>query len=104
MFKIIPNPTFVGIAKIAAPGGEVLDLRIVFKHRTVTQLQEFLAEAAKNERSDVDGLLEIVEGWEEVDAPFSREALAQILDNYHDVVTPVMNAFFEAIRGAKEGN
>ncbi|QHI99364.1 hypothetical protein GT347_16090 [Xylophilus rhododendri] len=105
MFKLIPEPTFTGVAKIAAAGGATQELRLVFKHRTVAHLQAFLDHAAAHpERSDLDGLLDIVAGWEDVDVPFSPEALGQLLDNYHDVVRPVMDAYFEALRGAKQGN
>ena len=104
MFKIKANPTFVATAKIPAAGGDILELKWVFKHRTRKQLEAFLQEAAKAEMSDVDGILDMVEGWEEVDTPFSREAVEELLDQYHDVVRPTMDAYLQGINGAKQGN
>ena len=34
LFKLNPNPTFVGTATIAVPGGEAQKLRLIFKHKT----------------------------------------------------------------------
>jgi hypothetical protein len=44
-----------------------------------------LPEAPKMEKTGLDEIMDVVAGWEEVDAPFSREAMATLLSNYHDL-------------------
>ena len=114
MLKINPNPTFKFPVKFNTPEGEqTITLR--GRHMTVeehdlwwagavaryvahkqaleayAQALEALKEGEpipdppKMEKTGLDEIMDVVAGWEEVDAAFSREALTTVLSNYHDL-------------------
>ena len=47
---------------------------------------------------------EIVAGWEGVDGEYSREALAQLLDNYPRAAASILAGYSSAMFEAKEKN
>lgn len=93
MFKLQPKPTFSVPVFIPVPGQEKGEKVIVtYRHKTRDQLAEFYG--ALRDRETVDALDEIIEGWEGVDAPYSRENLDVMLNQYPASAT----AFFESFR------
>jgi hypothetical protein len=104
MFKLNPNPTFVGTASIAVPGGEAEKLRLVFKHKTRDDAKAFFERAAKSDESESKLLLEIIAGWEDVDAEFSEDALSQLLQNYHNAAQAIFEGYMAELTAARRGN
>lgn len=104
MFKLNPKPTFTGTALIAVPGGPAEKLKLVFKHKTRDESADFFSRAAKSEDPEAKTLLEIVAGWEDVDAEFSQENLAQLLQNYHNAVPAIFEAYTTELSTARKGN
>lgn len=104
MFKLNPNPTFVGTATIAVPGGEAEKLRLVFKHKTRDEAAAFFERAAKSGEKESVLLMEIVAGWEDVDAEFSEEALETLLQNYHTSPRAIFDAYLDELTAARKGN
>ncbi len=104
MFKVNPEPTFPGAAVIAAPGGGEATLKLVFRHKTREAAQAYFERAAKGEEPEVVLMLEIVAGWEDVDMPFSAEALGQVLQNYHGAPKAIYEAYATALHGGRRGN
>lgn len=104
MFKVNPNPTFPGTATIAVPGDEPEKLRLVFKHKTRDDAQAFFERAAKAEEPESKLLLEIVAGWEDVDEPFSEDAMRRLLQNYHNAPQAIFEAYTAELSGARRGN
>jgi hypothetical protein len=114
VLKVDPDPTFTKPVKFKTPQGEQ-SLLLVFRHMTVEEHDKWWAEALQRYRDHVaaldahmkalqelaegaeppeapkqpktglDEIMDVVVGWEEVDQPFSREALAKVLSNYHDL-------------------
>jgi len=116
MFKIIPNPTFPATVAIAVPGKQPEKLKLTFRHMTREQLRDFFdriareaAEAIEGDRDDTvtrerKALEEIVAGWEDVDQPFSGEALEALIRNYHGAATAILDAYTGELNLARRGN
>lgn len=104
MFKLNPNPTFAGTATIVVPGGEAEKLRLVFRHKTRDDAKAFFERAAKAEEKESTLLLEIIAGWEDVDAEFSEDALAKLLQNYHTAPSAIFEAYMAELTAARRGN
>lgn len=103
MFKLQPNPTFPATVKVPSPDGEKL-LKLIFKHKTRDELAAYFEEAAKGERAEADSLMEVISGWEDVDAAFSRESLVLLIQNHHGAVRAIFDAYLSELSGAKEKN
>lgn len=115
MLKVDPNPTFQAPVKFKSPEGEqtlnlvfrhmtveehdkwwadamqryrdhvvALEAHIKAVEAAATAGNE-LPEEPKPTKTGLDEIMDVVVGWEDVDQPFSREALAKILSNYHDL-------------------
>lgn len=104
MFKVNPEPIFPGAAVIVVPGGGEATLKLVFRHKTREAAQAHFERAAKGEEPEVALMLEIVAGWEDVDVPFSAEALGQVLQNYHGAPMAIYEAYTAALHGGRRGN
>ena len=61
MFKLKADPTFIGVVGIPVAGGASVPVPFIFKHRTWPQIIEF--EASIKGRSDLDVVLDMIEGW-----------------------------------------
>lgn len=106
MFSINPNPTFAAEVAIPVAGGGTEKLNLLFKHKRRDDVREFFARASEGAdgESDADVLLEIVEGWEDVDAPFSREALDQLVQNYPAAPRAIFDTYLAELTGQRRGN
>lgn len=82
LFTLQPEPTFKAPVTIQKPGGGEATITVEFKHRGRKALAAFFDELTTSNRSDVDALLDLVVGWEGVDAKFDRDALELLLDAY----------------------
>ncbi len=111
-FKVKVNPTFVGETKIHVPGEGPKPLKLVFKHKRSEAAAEFYQRAAELSldvarpisEQYASHLLEIVEGWCDVDMEFSAEAFAELLANYAFAAQAIQEAYFEELAGARRGN
>ncbi|MDC6179032.1 hypothetical protein C2I33_08605 [Ralstonia solanacearum] len=106
MFSINPKPTFAAEATIPVAGGGTEKLNLLFKHKRRDDVREFFARASEGTdgESDADVLLEIVEGWKDVDAPFSREALDQLVQNYPAAPRAIFDTYLAELTGQRRGN
>lgn len=100
MLKLQPDPTFAAAVYIPVPGTKPAQLRVTFRHLNKTDLKAFL-EGIEN-RTPVDALFEVVAGWEH-ETPFSREALAELLDNYHAAGTALLEKYLHELTGGQIG-
>lgn len=100
--KLNPNPTFTSPVNIPTPEGDA-QIRVVFKYRDRAQLAEFMAFATKCEK-DVDVMMELIEGWYDVDTPFSREAVEMLMRNYHASARAVLSTYISELTQQKVGN
>jgi hypothetical protein len=109
MFKIAPNPTFTADVPIPVPGGSTAKLKLVFKHKTREEIREYFARVGGGTdtdaaESDADVLLEILAGWEDVDADFSRDALNLLLENYPAAPRAIFDTYLAELTGQRRGN
>lgn len=104
MFKIKPDPTFNAIVKIPVAGKEPADLAVVFKHKTRDEVEDYFARARKHQGKDARLLMEIVAGWQGVDAEFSESSLTDLVQNYHGAIKAIFDAYLTELSQAKAGN
>lgn len=105
MFKLQASPTFEAPVRIASPAGEQV-LTLVFRHKTRAEFKAYFERVAASEGDTPEAkvVCEIVEGWKDVDTPFSEAAVAELLQNYFGAVTAIFDAYFAALTQAKRGN
>jgi len=102
MFKLDPNPTFTVSVDIPVPGGQPQPLTLVYRHKRKAEIQRYLDSAAG--REDADFISEIVAGWQDVDAEFSADNLAKLLDAYPAAAAAILEAWVYALGRAREKN
>lgn len=79
MFKLDPNPTFQVTVPITVPGGGSRPLAVVFRHRTKSQMNEWL----KVEQGDLQMALDMIESIpDKGDDNTLQEFLQQLLEHY----------------------
>ncbi|EGK71903.1 Phage protein [Methyloversatilis universalis FAM5] len=103
-FKLKPNPTFQAKVKIAVPGQDKPEvITFTFRHKTKVELEALFSEASK-QTSDVDLVAEIATNWDVADAPFNREALEELFQNYHGAALAIVDAYHQQLQAARLGN
>jgi hypothetical protein len=104
MFNLIADPTFRATVKIPAPGGESLDLRVVFRHRTRDELKAYWADATDGKLDDLRATMDILVGWFDVEDEFCEENVIILLQNYHGAAAALFQAYLEELTRARLGN
>lgn len=102
MFKLEPNPTFLAPVKIHVPGQGDGQIEIEFRYLDRAAREAFFASLAG--RTNIDALAEIVVGWREIDAPFSRANLEKLLDTYPSAAAAIFAVYVAEIHGAAAKN
>ena len=101
MFKLKPDATFTATIKV--PNGDApLPLKLVFRRKSKEDLATWIDGVAK--KSDHESLGEIVDGWVEVDAPFSAEAFAELLSAYTGAGMAIFTGYLKALTEAERKN
>jgi hypothetical protein len=103
MFKIKANPTFPATVKIRAPGGEVQELPVVFKHMRKDDVKGFFEKSSENNRSDVDCILDLVQSWE-ADMKLSAESVGELIQNYPTSAHAIFACYMQELIDARLGN
>ena len=81
MLKLNPNPTFKATIDITVPGHEKPEkMTFTFRYRNIKSLAA-LYEGSKD-KGNVDAVMDMVEGWEGIDAEFTRENVETFVTNY----------------------
>lgn len=99
--KLIAEPTFRAKVGIPTAGGEAIDVEMTFKHRTKTQLDEFVNSRA--DKPDSESFMEMVTGWELPDE-FNRENVDLLLENYIGAALATYRVYIDQLVQAKLGN
>jgi len=127
MFKIVPDPTFRAAAELTVPGKDK-PVRVVveWRHRDRNGLQQWLDDLSPQKPpatadgeppkllppklSDVDGLAAVIADWQDVcdpegkPVPFSKAALRQLLDAYHNAGAELVRAYVRGLTESRLGN
>lgn len=106
IFKVKPDPTFVGKVKIPQAGAEPAEISVTFKHKTREEMDDFLARASKSKGKDQDMvlLMEIMGGWSGVDTDFSEAAVNHVITNYQGAIVAIMDAYIGELTQARRKN
>ena len=106
MFVLKHDPVFTTDVTIPRADGKDGKLRLKFKHKDREALKSFMEElsAEGSKRSDLEVLLEIVAGWEEVDAPFTKDNFDALLKTFHGSATAIFNAYVPALMDGQAKN
>ena len=99
--KLVAAPTFSADVGVPIAGGELSTVRMTFRHRTKTQLQEFVE--SRGGKSDADSFMEMVTGWD-LEEPFSRESVDTLLENYGGAGLAAFKVYITELVGARLGN
>ena len=100
-FALKANPTFAATVAFPVAGGESVDVCLTFKHRTKSQLDEFLK--TRDNRSDVDSFMEMVVGWELSDE-FKKENVEVLLENHIGVALATYKTYIDELVQARAKN
>jgi hypothetical protein len=104
MLKLQPTPTFKCQVSIPVPGQDSAKVELVFKHMTRTAFDLLMSGEGSRERADIDTVMAFVCGWEGVEAAFSREAMAELLENYHGAASAISTAYASELVRGRLGN
>jgi hypothetical protein len=91
MLKLAPEPTFVAAVTVPVPGGSDELINVTFRHQGKAALKVWIDAAAS--RDDLDSLSEVIVGWSGVEAEFSRDALAAVLDAYPRAAVSMLESY-----------
>ncbi len=102
-FKLQHNPTFKARVPVSVPG-EAVSPEIVVEFRYLGK--KAVADYFRNlgGKSDAEALAGIVVGWEGVDAEYSAETLAELLDNYPAAAADLFEVYRRELLEAKRKN
>lgn len=103
MLKLALNPTFWAEVKVSIPGEKKQQpIKIKFTHRTYDQYKKFIE--TLDGKSDVEIFLDIAQDWEGIDAPFNKENVETLLQNYHGLCLEVFKVYGEEYTKARVKN
>jgi hypothetical protein len=94
-------PTFQAKVGIPAAGGAVTDVLMTFKHRTKSELDEFIK--GRVGKTDVESFMEMVTGWE-LEDEFNAENATLLLENYIGTAQATFFQYVDELVQAKRKN
>lgn len=104
MFKLQPKPTFWATVSISVPGQDKPSaIQVQFNHLGREAMKIYF-DGLQDGQDDAAALLTIVSGWKGVDAEFSPESLATLIDNYPSAAKAMFEAFTRETLEAKSKN
>ena len=100
MIKIKPEiSTFKATVKVTPFGGEAESVTIEFAYMPVSKAMDL-----SKEKTVGEVLAEIVKGWDGIDAPFTPEALADLLDHNPAIGMELFQGYFSAMAETRAKN
>jgi putative flippase GtrA len=94
-------PTFQAEVGIPAAGGVVTNVSMTFKHRTKSELDEFIK--GRVGKSDVESFMEMVTGWE-LEDEFTEASVKTLLENYIGAAQETFFKYVDELVQAKRKN
>lgn len=109
MLKLNPAPIFPATAYISVPGvDKPISVKMVFRHRTMKAITAWFKTHEK--RDSAEALEELIVSWDGIEdddgnaIEFSRESLAQLLENYQPATNEIIRAYMGELAASKEKN
>ena len=100
--KLKQNPVFTVPVEIPTTSGKPEIIKISFRHKTKDEYLDWLK--TLEGKIEVDILLEIIDGWSEVAADFTKENLAEVLQNYQAAALVIYGAYGDALVNGRVKN
>lgn len=101
MFKLKPEATFT--ATVSIPNGDApLPLKLIFRRKSKEDLAAWIDSVPT--KKDPESLGEIIEGWTDVDTPFSAEAFSALLSAYTGAGMAIFSGYLRALTEAERKN
>lgn len=98
---LVANPTFKAKVGVPVAGGSPVEVEFVFKHRTKTALETWVASRA--ERSDVESVTDMASGWELAEE-FNAANVETLIENYGGAGLAIFKAYVDQLVQARLGN
>ena len=95
------SPTFPATVTIPKAGAESVTLKLICKHRTKAQLDEFIQSRA--DKSDADSILDLATGWD-LDDAFTAENIETMCQNYIAAPLEIYREYLSELTKAKAKN
>lgn len=102
MLKLSRNPTFKHRVEIPRPGEKSVPIKVEFMAKTRKELEFWLESCKGKPPSEI--VPEIVVGWEDVEAAFSRENLELLMDTYPASALEIFTVYCDSHAKARLGN
>jgi hypothetical protein len=108
MFSITPNPTFTTDVELHVAGAEPGKIKVTFKYLNKEQLVAWQKDYGNKPAGEA--LQAIITDWQGVQledgtqAPYSPDALNQLLAGYQTAAQDIANGFLREILGARRKN
>jgi hypothetical protein len=109
MFRLDPNPTFPLKVLLHLPGVEApATLDLIAKHLGKTALKTWLDRASAT--TDAEFLAEVIRDWSgvfregDMAVPFSRDALAQLLESFPAAGAAIVRAYLTELSEVRQKN
>ncbi|MBX9849593.1 MAG: phage tail assembly chaperone [Rhodocyclaceae bacterium] len=99
--KLTPNPTFQKDVDIHVPGESPCQVKFTFKHRTRAQLDAFIK--SRPEKSDIESVMEMAEGWD-LEDEFGKASLEKLIENYVGSPMAIYTTYIDELVKAKAKN
>lgn len=100
-FKLKPDATFT--ATVMIPNGDTpLPLKLKFRRKRKEDVAAWIESAAG--RADADTLGEVIDGWTDVDTPYSSDALTEMLSAYSGAGMAIFGGYLRALSEAERKN
>jgi hypothetical protein len=99
--KLVASPTFTAKVGIPVAGGDPADVVMTFRHRTKSQLDEWVKESGS--RSDILTFKDMVIGWDLEDA-FNDDSITLLLENYMGAALATFQVYVDELVKAKAKN
>ena len=99
--KLVANPTFSADVPIPVAGGEPVNVKMTFKHRTKDALDEFIKTRA--EKSDAESFMAMVDGWD-LEDPLNAENVETLLQNYIGTALATYRVYIDQLVQARTKN
>lgn len=99
--KLKANPTFEKEVGVPVAGGPDVPVKMTFKHRTKTELDEF--NNTRTDKTDVESFLEMVVAWE-LEDELNVANVTEFLENYHGAAVATYRVYTGELKAAKVKN
>ncbi len=102
VFKLTPDEKFFASVPVPVPGKGTQPLEVEFRHQGKEAAAAWFGSIGG--RDPAEALADVVTGWRNADAPFSHEALRDLLSNYPQAGMAMLETYARELVGARLGN